>query len=191
VSLCPGDPQKVALAHNSLRTNAKASAKVGWGLRYHATRRTASVLRLMHWLANTLMSENNPNSAGVVRRIAKSDHCLCVSNPRCLRTSWKVTSSCQRITNHKMIFFGSASRSVHRSAWVLNPPWGSRIKTQRIGTANKPVEYQTAVAEETSTMRSLLPYQLAILVIFQTVFGSWVTSERLGSRSPLRRGLPI
>jgi hypothetical protein len=36
-----------------------------------------------------------------------------------------------------------------------------------------------------------LPYQLAILVGFQTVFGSSDTTERLGSRSPIMRGLPI
>jgi hypothetical protein len=36
------------------------------------------------------VSENRPNSAGVVLCIAISDHCLCVSNPRCRRTSWKV-----------------------------------------------------------------------------------------------------
>ncbi len=65
------------------------------------------------------------------------------------------------------------------------------ISTQRTGTANKPVLYQTAVLEEISTMRSPLPYQLAIVVSFQTVFGSSATSERLGSRSPLRRGLPL
>src|SRR5215207_379238 len=79
----------------------------------------------------------------------------------------------------------------HRSAWVLNSPLGSRIRTQRTGTANKPVEYQMAVLEETLTMRSPLPYQLAIVVVFQTVFGSSATSERLGKRSPLSRGLPI
>src|SRR5215207_6720898 len=73
----------------------------------------------------------------------------------------------------------------------FEPSLGSRIRTQRTGTAGKPVEYHTAVFEAISTMRSPLPYQLAILVGFQTVFVSWATSERLGSRSPLRRGLPI
>src|SRR5215218_8503438 len=110
------------------------------------------------------MSENNPNSAGVVRRIAISDHCLWVSNPTCLRTSWKVTSSCQRITNQETIFCGSAPRSVHKRAWVLDWPCGSRTNTQRRGTANKPVEYHTAVSEEISTIRSPSPYQLAIVV---------------------------
>jgi hypothetical protein len=70
------------------------------------------------------------------------------------------------------------------SPWV----W---INTQRTGTANKPVEYHTAVSEVISTMRSVSPYQLASVVGFQTVVGSSATSERLGKRSPLRRGLLI
>ena len=64
-------------------------------------------------------------------------------------------------------------------------------QTQRTGTANKPVLYQTAVAEAISTMRSPLPYQLAIVAGFQTVLGSSATIERLGRRSPFRRGLPL
>jgi hypothetical protein len=40
-------------------------------------------------------------------------------------------------------------------------------------------------------MRSPLPYQLAIVVGFQTVLGASATSERLGKRSPFMRGLPI
>jgi hypothetical protein len=135
--------------------------------------------------------EQAQSSAGVVRRMAISDHCLCVSNPRCLRISWKVTSNCQRITNQQTIFLGSAPRSVQRRAWALNAPWGSRISTQRTGTAGKPVEYHTALAQAISTVRSPLPYQLAILVIFQTVLGSSATTERLGKRSPFMRGLPI
>jgi hypothetical protein len=62
---------------------------------------------------------------------------------------------------------------------------------QRTGTADKPVEYHTAVSEAISTLRSLSAYQLAIVVSFQTVFGSSATAERFGSRSPLRRGLPL
>ena len=52
------------------------------------------------------------------------------------------------------------------------------------------MKYHTAVLEANSTVRCPLPYQLAILVGFQTVIGASATSERLGSRSPLRRGLP-
>src|SRR5215208_2968644 len=69
-------------------------------------------------------------------------------------------------------------------------PW-VWINTQRTGTANKPVEYHTAVSEAISTVRSLSPYQLASVVGFQTVLGSSATSERLGKRSPFMRGLPI
>jgi hypothetical protein len=57
--------------------------------------------------------------------------------------------------------------------------------------ANKPVLYHTAVSEAISTIRSLSPYQLVIVVSFQTVFAAWATTERFGRRSPLRRGLPI
>jgi hypothetical protein len=46
---------------------------------------------------------------------------------------------------------------IHRRAWGSNPPSGSRISTQRTGTAGKPVEYHTAVAEAISTVRSPLP----------------------------------
>src|SRR5215207_4629886 len=172
VSVAEGDPQKVSCAHNSLRTSAKASEKVGSRLRYQAAGRTTPTARVIRQSTNKAISENSPSKAGVVHRIAISDHCLCVSNPRCLRASWKVTSSCQRITNQQRIFCGSASRFVHRRAWVLKSPSGSRTKTQRTGTAGNPVEYHPAVAETISTVRSALPYQLAIVVGSQTVLGS-------------------
>jgi hypothetical protein len=58
-----GDPRKVACAHNSFLTSAKASEKVGWVLRYHAARRTISMLCVIGWWAKRVTSENNPNSA--------------------------------------------------------------------------------------------------------------------------------
>ena len=106
MSIAEGDPQKVACAHNSLRTSAKASAKVGSRLWYQAARRTTPTARLIWRSTNKAISENSPSKAGVVRCMAISDHCLCVSKPRCLRASWKVTSSCQRITNQSTIFRG-------------------------------------------------------------------------------------
>jgi hypothetical protein len=115
---------------------------------------------------------------------------LCLGSEMPLGPSWKVTSSCQRITNQQTIFCGSELGSVHRRACVLNSPRGSRIHAQRTGTANKPVLYHTAVSEATSTMRLLSPYQFAIVVSFQTVAGSSATTERFAKRSPLRRGLP-
>ncbi|HEY1348276.1 MAG TPA: hypothetical protein VGF67_01465 [Ktedonobacteraceae bacterium] len=47
-------------------------------------------------------------SAGVVRRIARSDQWRCVSTPRWARTSGKVTSTVQRRTNHATIWSASA-----------------------------------------------------------------------------------
>src|SRR5215210_2391059 len=44
-------------------------------------------------------------------------------------------------------------------AWVSNSSCGSRISTQRTGTAGKPVEYQSAVSETISTVRCAPPYQ--------------------------------
>src|SRR4051812_50214787 len=90
-----------------------------------------------------------------------------------------------------MICHGSASRSVQRRAWVLNSPRGSRISTQRRGTAGNPVLYQAAVPETISTARSLLPYQWRSVIDAHSVSGFSATTERLGSRSPLRRGPPI
>ena len=49
VSGSRSDRRKVACAHNSLRTSAKASEKVGLGLRYHAAHRTVSVLCAILW----------------------------------------------------------------------------------------------------------------------------------------------
>jgi hypothetical protein len=187
----PSDPRKVACAHNSFLTSAKASEKVGRDLRYHAACRTACMLRVIRWWANRVTIENNPNSAGVVLRIASSDHCLCVSMPRCRRASWKVVSICQRKTNHPTICSGLAPRSVQSKAWVANSPCGSRTKTQRMGTAGNPVLYQSTVAEATSTVRSPLPYQSSTVAATQTVEGSSATAARFGSRSPFRRGLPI
>src|SRR5215208_4623732 len=166
VSAARGDPRKVVCAHRSLRTTASASAKVGCVLSYQAAFLSTTLPLAIRCSTSSVTSEKRVKSAGVVLRIASSDHCLCVSNPRCRRTSWKVTSSCQRITNQERIFCGSASRGVQRRAWVLNAPCGSRTKTQRRGTANKPVLYQTTVSEAISIIRSLSPYQLAIVVGF-------------------------
>ena len=186
MSVSREDPQKVACAHNSLRANANASEKVGQGFSYHAARRTNLVPSAIRWWAKRVTSENRPKSAGVVRRIASSDHCRWVSTPRCRRTSWKVTSICQRKTNHDRIRSGSAVRSVHSRAWVAKVPCGSRTSTQRRGTGGNPVWYQTPVSETTSTVRSPPPYQSATVTGFQAVLGSSATTARLGRRLPFR-----
>ncbi len=73
MSHCRADPQKVSCAHNSLRTSARASEKVGYVLAYHAARRTVALPRAICRCARSVTSENSPNSAGVLRRIAFSD----------------------------------------------------------------------------------------------------------------------
>src|SRR5215212_7339881 len=113
------------------------------------------MLRTIRWWAKRVTSENKPKSAGVVRRIAISDHCLCVSIPRCRRASWKVVSICQRKTNHLRICSGSAPRSVYSKAWVAKAPCGSRTSTQRMGTAGSPVEYQSGDAVGSNTYAAL------------------------------------
>src|SRR5919199_4185903 len=92
---------------------------------------------------------------------------------------------------HLLEDYSRLQRNTNQKILCLEPPSGSRASTQRKGTANKPVEYQAALSEETSTMRSPLRHHLAVVVSFETAFGSSATSERLGSRSPLRQGLPI
>jgi hypothetical protein len=84
MSVSRADPQKVAsCAHNPLPTSAKASEKVGWGLSYHAARRTALDIRPFCWSTKSATNEKTPNSAGATLRIARSDQCLCVSKPKC------------------------------------------------------------------------------------------------------------
>src|SRR5215203_7457037 len=68
-----------------------------------------------------------------------------------------------------MICSGLVSRSVQRRAWGLNSSLGSRINTQRTGTAGNPVEYHTAVWETTSTARSPSPYQWASVTGVHTI----------------------
>src|SRR3712207_6896925 len=82
-----------------------------------------------------------------------------------------------RLTNQETICFGSPRRSVHSSAWVLNTPCGSRIRTQRRGTAGSPVLYQMAVLELTSIVRSSPPYHSATVMGLQVVRSEEHTSE--------------
>jgi hypothetical protein len=63
VSVAEGDPQKVSCAHNSLRTSAKASEKVGSRLRYQAACRTTPTARVIRQSTNKAISENSPSKA--------------------------------------------------------------------------------------------------------------------------------
>jgi hypothetical protein len=53
-----GDPQKVALAHNSLRTMASTPAKVGCLLWYQVARRKAPAACAIRICANKVMTTN-------------------------------------------------------------------------------------------------------------------------------------
>src|SRR5829696_3859128 len=64
------------------------------------------------------------------------------------------------------------------------------MSTQRNGTGGRPVWYQTAVSETTSTFRTPAPYQLGTRSGVQPVVGSPATAARVGRRLPLRRGRP-
>src|ERR687895_1887677 len=113
--------QKVAEAgHKALRTRAMVSEKVGKGFSYQAAERTGILWPAGSRWAARVTQENSPKSTGVVRPMAKSDHCRWVSTPRWVRASWKVISSCQRKTNHSMIWTGSTTSSVHNSAYLLS-----------------------------------------------------------------------
>ena len=114
VSGSESNPRKVVQVHSSLPTSANASVNVGRDLSYQAARR---MVREPSWAicrwAKSVTREKRLNSAGAVRRIAFSDHCLWLSKPRRWRTSWKVVSICHRLINHEIIRSGSAPRSVH------------------------------------------------------------------------------
>ena len=73
------DMDKFGGAHSMRRTAAMASLNVGSDLAYHAVTlgRSAFAASRARPSAHTVISENSPNSAGVVRRIARSDHCRC------------------------------------------------------------------------------------------------------------------
>lgn len=80
-------------------------------------------------LLHRATSENSARRHGVVRAIALSVHCRCVSTPRWRRTSAKVTSTDQRRTNQRRMSTGSASVSVARNACGRNSSVGSRTST--------------------------------------------------------------
>src|SRR5271170_277171 len=123
--------------------------------------------------------------------MARSDHCRCVSTPRCSRTSWKVVSIRQRHTKRWRIAVGSRSRSVQRNACASRWPDGSRTSTQRIAAGGMPLWYQTAVPETYSSLRVWPPYHSVSMTDVHTVFGSARTALSFGRRLPFSAGRPI
>src|SRR3974390_466413 len=128
------DIEKFGGHHKARRTTAIASLNVNSGFGYQAAalglNDPADLLKLF---AQIVISENSPRSAGVERKIARSDHCRCVSTPRWSRVSWNVVSMDQRWTNQPSIRAGVALRSVQRKACGSGSPQGARDKTPRRG----------------------------------------------------------
>src|SRR5215813_8081826 len=114
---------------------AIASAKVGVCFSYQAAVRTGLTSALISRSAINVTIENNPKSAGVVRAIARSLHCLWVSIPKCARASSKLTSIRQRRTNQLRICSGVWFSLVDNNAWGSNSSNGSRINTNELGPA--------------------------------------------------------
>ncbi len=98
--------------------------------------------------------------------------------------STKVTSNCQRETNHWRISTGAASRSVQRKACGGSSPRGSRTSSQRMGTGGDPPRYQTAVPVAIWMTRLVRPYQRATVWRCQTVPASCSTCVSVGRRLP-------
>ncbi len=121
---------------------------------YHAAPAIRRRWRAGSCAANSVTIENRASRQCVVRAMALSDHCRCVSTPRWARASWKVTSTVQRRTNHPTICAGSRVRSVQSRAWGGRRASGSRMSTHRIGTTGRPPCRHTAVSEAISIVRA-------------------------------------
>lgn len=184
-----GEVGENCAAQSSRRTSARASLKVGSDLRYHRTRSTTGPRSAASWLAHSVTKENRANSAGVVRRMTKSDHWRWVSTPRCRRASSNVVSVRQRRTNQHRMSAGSAVWSVQRNACGSFSPLGSRTSTRRIA-ARRPGWCQSAVPEAMSSRRVLRSYQPSMLTRRQGVRPLRKRSAKLGSRAPVAGDRP-
>ena len=135
MSAC-GDPRKLSCscAHNSCapapehrrRSDASCRTKPSVGRRAPAC----------HVLMSEQADQREHNQeAGVVLRIASSDQCLCVSKPKCLTHLLEGSFHLPAPYEPRDDLRWLGSRSVHSRAWVSNSSSGSRIRTQRNGTA--------------------------------------------------------
>ncbi len=123
--------------------------------------------------------------------MALSDHWRCVSTPRWVRTSEKVTSTCQRRTKIAMISAGASAVSVLKKACGARLPAGSRTSTHRIGRGGVPRRYHRAVPLVISRGLSVcLPYQIGTVMRCQRVAGSVSRAANLGRGAPFCAGRP-
>ncbi len=116
-----------------------------------------------------------------------------VSTPRRRRTSWKVTSSFQRKTNHDTTRSGSAVRSVHGQQG-LGGEGALRVADQHSSQGYRRqsrVVPDRRLRDDFDGALSPRPYHSATVTSLQSTLGSSATTARLGRRLPLRRGRPI
>ena len=168
-----------------------ASAKEGLGFSYQAVARgVISVCCAMRTSAISVTALNRPNSAGVVRAMASSDHWRWVSIPRWARASAKVTSTCQRSRYHWSMCSGFAAGSVHSNAHGLRRPSRFLTTTQRMARGGSPPRYQTAAPEVSSTVVAL-PSDETERQTVHWVAGSSSTAVGLGQTCSDDPGPPI
>jgi len=114
--------------------------------------------------------ENNAKSTGVVRAMARSDHCRWVSKPRCARISSNVVSTFHLSTNQFRICCALAVRSVAKKASVRSSPAGSRTTTHLIGSGLCPVytreKYRRKFQDRVLKMAKVEDYIKIWFVIF-------------------------
>src|SRR3954452_16218805 len=147
------DVSKPCSRQNCRRTAARVSEKVGSFLRYQAMVKTCRRARCSRRVAaSSVTIENSPSRQVVVRTIALSDPWRWVSTPRWLRTSRKVTSSCQRWTNQWTICKGVLA---HGAAYVLE-----RLRTPAIPLAPGTVSAATAHLEAVAKRLDLVNRQM-------------------------------
>lgn len=102
-------PVGAVISSKSARARLHSARQPGHRRRFGAVWGTTRRLRCIavdragSRAASSVTVENRASRQGAVRAIAMSDRCRCVSTPRWARTSWKVTSTLQRRTNHPTI----------------------------------------------------------------------------------------
>ena len=184
-----GEMAKTCAVHNSRRTSARASLKVGSGLGTSA--RTRPPVHARRQVGSPTVSRGRTARAARAwcagwpgRTTAAGSPCRGDGGPP---RRWSRSASGGRTSAGCRP--GSARRSVQRKACGSFSPLGSRTSTQRIAT-RMPGWCQSAVPEAMSSRRVVRPYQPSMVTRRQGVRRLRTRSARLGSRAPLTGGRP-
>ena len=123
VSVVAADVRKSWLAQSSRRTRASASLKVGNGFGYQLAARGGGVVGPYRSWAHSVIKENSPSRAGVVRAIAGSDHWV-GSQPRgdgeLRQTSLRSTSGERTIAGCRAGRHQGPCRGTPRTQFAVN-----------------------------------------------------------------------